>query len=550
MKNQLEENFRISRGAEGDRGSGGSTAYSADGEERKVDIQRALRQESGRTDRGERAERNIRIETDETADRPWGFSENSARYRESAASTAQRHSGMTGETNRGYRAYTYMAEESRGSRSEAAAGSRHYEADTYTAEESRGSRSEAAERRSRRRYEADTYTAEESRDSRSEAAAGSRRYEADTYMAEESRGSRAEAPERRNRCRYEADTYMAEESRGLRSEAAAGNSPERWARSEKDGRWHRVDENMSAQNMGKRNGQRKNRNSRYRSTSRRSRGLSSVSGRQAGRALGGRLREEWRQFTAYVNESWRVRLLLALCALLLIGMVTKYATDRIFYQERDITDAFVVTDSGCLESRMQITVDYGTAFLTEHDKQALIGYLANSLGIRMEGAADYQENEVSQVYTYHKEAKQASTTIKAITLRQDTSRTYLYTELVIQNDVNFDILSYRDILLGALEDLQVVQAETTMQFLGAYDGDLPLERWNKIANSMIKELGGKIIYENRDKELYTIYAYSSQLPEYVSVDRNKINIQVAMRYEQDSDRTVVYLATPLLRGDW
>lgn len=450
MKNQLEENFRISRGAEGDCGSGGSAANSAYGEERRINIQRALRQESGRTDRGERAERNIRIETDKTADRPWGFSENSARYRESAASAAQRHSGMTGETNRGYRAYTYTAEE----------------------------------------------------------------------------------------------------SRGYGSEAVAENSPERWARSEKDGRWHRVDENMSAQNMGKRNGQRKNRNSRYRSTSRRSRGLSSVSGRQAGLALGGRLREEWRQFTAYVNESWRVRLLLALCALLLIGMVTKYATDRILYQEKDITDAFVVTDSGCLESRMQITVDYGTAFLTEHDKQALIGYLANSLGIRMEGAADYQENEVSQVYTYHKEAKQAATTIKAITLRQDTSRTYLYTELVIRNDVNFDILSYRDILLGALKDLQVVQAETTMQFLGAYDGDLPLERWNKIANSMIKELGGKIIYENRDKELYTIYAYSSQLPEYVSVDRNKINIQVAMRYEQDSDRTVVYLATPLLRGDW
>ena len=500
MKNQLEENFRISRGAEGDCGSGGSAANSAYGEERRINIQRALRQESGRTDRGERAERNIRIETDKTADRPWGFSENSARYRESAASAAQRHSGMTGETNRGYRAYTYMAEESRGSRAEAASErNRRYEADTYTAEESRGHGSEAAAERSRR---------------------------------------------------YEADTYTAEESRGYGSEAVAENSPERWARSEKDGRWHRFDENMSAQNMGKRNGQRKNRNSRYRSTSRRSRGLSSVSGRQAGLALGGRLREEWRQFTAYVNESWRVRLLLALCALLLIGMVTKYATDRIFYQEKDITDAFVVTDSGCLESRMQITVDYGTAFLTEHDKQALIGYLANSLGIRMEGAADYQENEVSQVYTYHKEAKQAATTIKAITLRQDTSRTYLYTELVIRNDVNFDILSYRDILLGALKDLQVVQAETTMQFLGAYDGDLPLERWNKIANSMIKELGGKIIYENRDKELYTIYAYSSQLPEYVSVDRNKINIQVAMRYEQDSDRTVVYLATPLLRGDW
>ena len=105
-------------------------------------------------------------------------------------------------------------------------------------------------------------------------------------------------------------------------------------------------------------------------------------------------------------------------------------------------------------------------------------------------------------------------------------------------------------MIEALKDLQVVQVETTIQFLGAYEGDLPLERWDKIADSMIKELGGKVVYENRDKELYTVYAYSKMLPEYISVDQKKVNIQVAMRYEEDNNRTVVYLATPLLRGDW
>lgn len=262
------------------------------------------------------------------------------------------------------------------------------------------------------------------------------------------------------------------------------------------------------------------------------------------------LREEWNHFLDYVNGSWRVKALILLCGVLLIGVVTKFITDRIFYQEMEITEAFVETDSGCIESKLQITADYGTAFLTEHDKQALIGYLANSLGIQMEGETSYQENDVSQVYTYEKAAKQASTTIKAITLRQDASRTYLYTELMIKNDKNFDILSYRDILIEALKDLQVVQVETTIQFLGAYEGDLPLERWDKIADSMIKELGGKVVYENRDKELYTVYAYSKMLPEYISVDQKKVNIQVAMRYEEDNNRTVVYLATPLLRGDW
>ncbi len=213
-------------------------------------------------------------------------------------------------------------------------------------------------------------------------------------------------------------------------------------------------------------------------------------------------------------------------------------------------DAFAASEVGCVESRIQITADYGTAFLTEHDKQALIGYLADAIGVRMDGEITSRETDVSQVYSYTKQARQAATTIKAITLREDTSRTYLYVELEIYQDTEYDILNYRDIILGTLKDMGVKQAETTLQLLGAYSGKLPVSEWDKLADKMIGNLSGKVIYENRDEDLYTIYAYSNMLSEYITVENKKINMQVAMRYEADNDRTVLYLATPIIRGEW
>lgn len=262
------------------------------------------------------------------------------------------------------------------------------------------------------------------------------------------------------------------------------------------------------------------------------------------------LRHEWDSFWNFVDGSLKMKIILLLCALLLIGTVTKTISDRLLYRQIDIVDAFAASEAGCVESRVQITADYGTAFLTEHDKQALIGYIAGALGVRMDGEIEYRETDGGQIYSYTKKARQAATTIKAITLREDTSRTYLYVELAIYQDDAFDILNYRDIILDTLDDMGVRQAETTLQLLGAYEGKLAMSEWNRLADGMIKKLSGKIVYENRDEELYTIYAYSGLLSEYITVENKKINIQVAVRYEQDQNRTVVYLATPIIRGEW
>ena len=255
-------------------------------------------------------------------------------------------------------------------------------------------------------------------------------------------------------------------------------------------------------------------------------------------------------FLQFIMASRYRKALVAVCILLLIGVGTKVASDYLIYRQVELVDAFAASDAGNVESRLQITADYGSAFLTERDKQSLIAYLANAIGVNMDGEVEYKENDICQVYEYRRAAKQAETTIKAVTLREEITKTYLYVELVIYQDTEYNALEYRDIILDAMDALKVKQVETTLQLAGIYEGKLAFGEWNRIADNMVKKLSGKIIYENRDEELYTIYAYSKLLPEYIVVEGKKMNMQVVIRYEEDYDRTVVYLATPLLRGEW
>lgn len=236
--------------------------------------------------------------------------------------------------------------------------------------------------------------------------------------------------------------------------------------------------------------------------------------------------------------------------LFLIVFMTGIIMNEYYFRTGEITDAFAASESACLESRLQMTADYGSAFLIEHDKTALIAFLANELGIVMDTEVERSENEECEVYKYVKNAARATTTIMTVTRKEEVDRTYLYAEVVLKNDDRYDILEVRDCLNEAFTKLKVERVETTLQLQGGYDGRLDISEWKKISNSLMKRLRAEICYENRDAEMYTLYGYSHELPEYVSVVGEKINVQVAIKYDEVSDKTVVYLASPLIRGDW
>lgn len=267
-----------------------------------------------------------------------------------------------------------------------------------------------------------------------------------------------------------------------------------------------------------------------------------------------------------VFANQKLRFFLCIVVLLWIAVGTQALAKQVFNKEGDIMSAFLATNSGLMESTLEMTADYGDKYLSQADKETLIKYIANGMGILVDSKMDIYDNGQRQEISFVKKAARAQTTIKIVTVGSletsdafaQTEKTngevaqYLMVRLVIYEDANNDILSYKDMVETIYHKLNVAEKKTntTLQLCGAYSGNLMLDTKNKMADSMIKALDGTVIFENREEDLYTIYAYTGLLREYIVVDENKINIQVAITYDEDNDCTRIYLATPIISGDW
>lgn len=267
-----------------------------------------------------------------------------------------------------------------------------------------------------------------------------------------------------------------------------------------------------------------------------------------------------------VLNNKKMRFLFGVVFILWTAVGAQLIANKVFMKDGDIIGAFMNTNSGLMESTLEVTANYGSQYLTQEDKESLISYLAGGLGIRFDNQTETYETKERKETIFVKEASRAKTTIKVVTVgtkkmvdafAQNAENAsgvtqYVMVRLTIFEDANNDILEYQRIVKSLFEQLKVTtkNINTTMQFSGAFAGNLLLETKNKIADRMIHSLDGTVVLENRQDDLYTIYAYTGLLDEYIKVDGNKINIQVAMNYDEESDSTKIYLATPLISGDW
>ena len=91
---------------------------------------------------------------------------------------------------------------------------------------------------------------------------------------------------------------------------------------------------------------------------------------------------------------------------------------------------------------------------------------------------------------------------------------------------------------------------TTVQLKGEYVGFLTMERRNEITDDILEALNAKAVYEYREEDLYTVYAYTAALENYITVENKKINVHIAISRDEENYRTIVYLASPILPDTW
>ena len=269
-----------------------------------------------------------------------------------------------------------------------------------------------------------------------------------------------------------------------------------------------------------------------------------------------------------------------------------YMTNMGRAKKVSISTAFIDSADGeewCeLDTYIEGYGKFGVCYLTQEEKERLVENIASALGITSSyGLATVCEDEVNTT-VLSKESVNGSVTIKAITQEQQhtentaepavtepqvtenadspavtepqvTGNTngpagtqpqaqYVYVNITVYNNIDCAV-SYRELVEGMF-DAMGIQGNVNMNLVGSLEGALNSTEKNELVDGLLDRLGAKVVAENRDSDIFTIYAYSKGAGSYITIGGNKINMNIAIGYDEEQDRTKVYLASPINSLDY
>ena len=251
-----------------------------------------------------------------------------------------------------------------------------------------------------------------------------------------------------------------------------------------------------------------------------------------------------------IFSSRRMKLTLYVAVVLWVAVIAQIAVNQIFHEDIQITEAFIKSDTADMESTLEIIADYKNGEMTDTDKKNIINTIAAAIGLNIDNDyTNWSDEERSEILVY-KQAKQASTQIKVVSLKEDSiSKNYIIVQLSLSSGIQ-NIDQYKKIVEEELGTLDVKDEQVILKYEGSREGELSLEEKRTLATTLIAELQGDVALEYDEGDLYTVYGYTGMLKEYISSMGNKINVQVAITYNEMKDSTRIVLATPILNDSY
>lgn len=266
---------------------------------------------------------------------------------------------------------------------------------------------------------------------------------------------------------------------------------------------------------------------------------------------------KWNDFLNGLKHTFktkRTRITLYIVAVLWVAVATQVFMNRVFKQEIQITEAFVKSDTEEMKSSLELVANYKSGILSDNDKKDLIQKLADSIGLIIDDDISTLEEGTRSEFYYFKKAKKASTEIKIVSVDQNDkdaleTQNYIIIRLSVLDGIK-NIERYKKLLENGMKDLDVKDKQITLEYEGNKEGNLSSKQKKEIASMLVKELQGEIALEYDEGDIYTVYGYTGLLNEYITSAGNKINIQIAITYNELTNKTKITLATPVLNESW
>lgn len=186
--------------------------------------------------------------------------------------------------------------------------------------------------------------------------------------------------------------------------------------------------------------------------------------------------------------------------------------------------------------------------ITKNEIKDICIDIINDLGLEesdIKWGEKWDEKE-KQVYI---QSNTLDKSISIIGIKKSSNESYIIVD-ILDNKVYKDIVDIYTILEKSLYKYSnIVDISTCIS--GEFSKKIQFGKYDDILQEILYNMCAEEIDRVENENMVSITAYSKLLEEnYLEYLGNKINLNIGIRYSEDDDKTLIYIATPIIKLDY
>lgn len=175
------------------------------------------------------------------------------------------------------------------------------------------------------------------------------------------------------------------------------------------------------------------------------------------------------------------------------------------------------------------------SYLSDDAKKILLEDMAGEMGLNT-----YRLTKGESEYALVQNSVYGDVVIK-ITYKDD--KYYLVINMELDKGIESTI-QYRRIIEDVCSRYGV-NCNVNVCLQGAVDGDIGIEERKALSEQLLEGLKAKEVQSRKTMDMFVVYAWDNSEKDYIMLGNKKVNVNISMEYDEDNDKTWIYLATPI-----
>lgn len=222
--------------------------------------------------------------------------------------------------------------------------------------------------------------------------------------------------------------------------------------------------------------------------------------------------------------------------------------------EEAVVEVFGQIDCDKLQSRFYAEGVLQFDYLTGNEQVKLLEDMAKQIGITNNYEIVNESEGNNRTVGIQKQSDSAAVDMKVITYEVEVDDNVVQTKQYFSLELY--LYKYTEEIVVLKQEIEKVlknspfECNVGLEFEAEFGGELSLAEKNRLSKWYLKEINAKVVSEEKNSQIYTVYAYTDYIRDYEIVNNNAINVNLVFNYDEENNKTWFYMATPYLFGEY